>query len=180
MALHRVVVGGYPREACRNSVNALVLDWVYALLLRCWAGFGVVLLIGTSQSPLLERLPLRIGLFLRVILTSWLRSRCIRLDVKMAVQLASQAWPMDSKGACKFGTRWHSVALRGSGKGRCPLEVAVIEWRLAEVIEMPFGVGCSWRRGVLGSARLIVQPVSAAMVGLVLGIGLGLEIAWLV
>ena len=72
------------------------------------------------------------------------------------------------------------MALLGSGKGRCPLEVAVIECRLAEVIEMPFGVGCSWSRGVLGSARLIVQPVSAAMVGLVLGIGLGLEIAWLV
>ena len=72
------------------------------------------------------------------------------------------------------------MALPGRGKGRCPLEVAVIEWRLAEVIVMPFGVGCSWRRGVLGSARLIVQPVSAAMVGLVLGIGLGLEIAWLV
>jgi len=179
MALHKVVVGGYPREACRNSVNALVLDWVYALLLRCWAGFGVVLLIGTSQSPLLERLPLRIGLFLRVILTSWLRSRCIRLDVKIAVQLESQAWPMDSKGAWRFGTRWHSVALLGSGKGRCPLEVAVIECRLGEVIEMPFGVGCSWSRGVLGSARLIVQPVSAAMVGLVLGIGLGLEIALL-
>ena len=44
---------------------------------------------------------------------------------------------------------------------------------------MPFGVGCSWIGGVLGSARSMVQPVSAAMVGLVLGIGLGLEIAWL-
>ena len=179
MALHRVVVGGYPRDAWRNNVNALVLDWVYALLLRCWAGPGVVPLIGTSQRPLAARLPLRIGLFLSVMLTSWLRSRCIRLDVKMAVQLESQASPMDSKGACKFGTRWHSVALLGRGKGRYPLEVAVLEWRLAEVIEMPFGVGCSWSRGVFGSARLIVQPVSAAMVGLVLGIGLGLEIAWL-
>ena len=28
MALHRVVVGGYPRDAWRNNVNALVLDWV--------------------------------------------------------------------------------------------------------------------------------------------------------
>ena len=65
------------------------------------------------------------------------------------------------------------MALPGRGKGRYPLEVAVIEWRLAEVIEMPFGVGCSLRRGVLGSAKLIVQLVSAAMVGLVLGIGLG-------
>ena len=99
MALHRVVVGGYPRDACRSNVNALVLAWVYALLLRCWGGVGVGLLIGTSQSPLLERWPLRIGLFLSVMLTSWLRSRCIRLDVKMAVQLESQAWPMDSKGA---------------------------------------------------------------------------------
>lgn len=67
------------------------------------------------------------------------------------------------------------MALPGRGKGRHPLEVAVIEWRLAEVIEMPFGVGCSWRRGVLGSAKLMVQPVSAAMVDLVLRRGLGLE-----
>jgi len=139
----------------------------------------VVLLIGTSQRPLAARLPLRIGFSLSVMLTSWLRSRCMRLDVKMAVQLESQAWPMDSKGACKFGTRWHSVALPGRGKGRYPLEVAVMEWRLAEVIEMLFGVGCSWRRGVPESAKLIVQPVSAAMVDFVLGRGLGLEVACL-
>ena len=54
-----------------------------------------------------------------------------------------------------------------------------MEWRLAEVIEMPFGVGCLWRRGVLESAKLIVQPVSAAMVELVRGRGLGLEVACL-
>ena len=55
------------------------------------------------------------------------------MDVKMAVQLESQAWPMDSKGACRFGTRWHSVALPGRGKGRCPLEVAVIELSLIHI-----------------------------------------------
>ena len=71
------------------------------------------------------------------------------------------------------------MALPGRGKGRYPLDVAVMEWRLAEVIEMPFGVWCSWRRGVLESAKLMVQPVSAAMVDLVLGRGLGLEVACL-
>ena len=59
----------------------------------------VVSLTGTSQSPLAARWPLKIGLFLSVMLTSWFRSRCICVDVKMAVQLESQAWPIDSKGA---------------------------------------------------------------------------------
>ena len=55
--------------------------------------------------------------------------------------------------------------------------MAHMEWRLAEVIKMPFGVGCSSRRGVLESTRLIVQPVSAAMVWFVLGRGLVLDVA---
>ena len=42
---------------------------------------------------------------------------------------------------------------------------------------MPKGVGCSRRSGVPESARLIVHPVSAAMVVGVLGIDLGVEIA---
>ena len=71
------------------------------------------------------------------------------------------------------------MALPGRGKGRDLLEVAVMEWWLAEVMEMPFGVGCLWRREVLESAKLIVPPVSAAMVGLVLGRGLGVEVACL-
>ena len=69
------------------------------------------------------------------------------------------------------------MAAAGRGKGKFPLEVACMECWLPEVIEMPCGVGCSPRRGVLESAKLIVQPVSAAMVGLVLGGGLGLEVA---
>ena len=72
------------------------------------------------------------------------------------------------------------MTLPGRGKGRDPLEVAVMEWRLAEVIKMPFGVGCSWWRGVLESAKLMVQPVSAAVVDLVLGRGLGVGVACLV
>ena len=54
-----------------------------------------------------------------------------------------------------------------------------MECQLVEVIEMPCGVGCSRRRGVLESAKLIVQPVSAAIVWLVLWRGLGLEVACL-
>ena len=42
---------------------------------------------------------------------------------------------------------------------------------------IPKGVGCSSSSGVLESARLIVHPVSAAMVVVVLGIELGVEIA---
>ena len=101
------------------------------------------------------------------------------MEVKIAVQLESQAWPMDNKGARSLGTRWHLVAAARRGKGKYPLDVACMESQLAEVIEMPCGVGCSWRRGVLASAKLIVQPVSAAMVWLVSGRGLGLEVACL-
>ena len=39
-----------------------------------------------------------------------------------------------------------------------------MEWRLAEVIDMPFGVDCSSSNGEVELARLIVYPVSAAMV----------------
>ena len=42
---------------------------------------------------------------------------------------------------------------------------------------MPKGVGCSRSSGILEAARLIVHPVSAAMVVVVLGIELGVEIA---
>ena len=55
------------------------------------------------------------------------------------------------------------------------MEDAVIEWRLAEVIVIPWGVGRSRRSGVLESARLIVHPVSAAIV-VVLGTEVGVEI----
>ena len=39
-----------------------------------------------------------------------------------------------------------------------------IECWLAEVIDMPFGVDCSSGNGVVESARLIMHPVSAAIV----------------
>ena len=54
-----------------------------------------------------------------------------------------------------------------------------MEWRLAEVIEMPCGVGSSSKRGVPELARFIVQPVSAGMVWLMLGRGLVVDLAWL-
>ena len=44
-----------------------------------------------------------------------------------------------------------------------PLEEAVIIVLLVAVMASPFGVGSSWRRGVEESARLVVQPVSAAI-----------------
>ena len=34
---------------------------------------------------------------------------------------------------------------------------------IAAVMASPFGVGSSWRRGVVESARIFVQPVSAAI-----------------
>ena len=68
------------------------------------------------------------------------------------------------------------MALAGRLKGKLPLEVACMVWRLAEVMEIPNGVGSSSSSGVLESARLMVHPVSAAIV-VVLGRGLGLEIA---
>ena len=71
------------------------------------------------------------------------------------------------------------MALPGRGKGRYPLEVGVMEWWLAEVIKMTCGVACSWWRGVVESAKLIVQPMSAAMVDLVRRRGLGVEVSCL-
>ena len=47
-----------------------------------------------------------------------------------------------------------------------------IECRLANVMDMPLGVGCSSRSGIVESARLIVYLVSDAMVWFILGRGL--------
>jgi hypothetical protein len=79
------------------------------------------------------------------------------------MQPASHGWPMERRGVCSPGTRWHSVAVLGRAMGRLPLEVLCMVSPLAAVILTPMGVGVSFKSGVVGSARLSVQPVSAAM-----------------
>ena len=44
-----------------------------------------------------------------------------------------------------------------------------MECLLAEVIEIPLGVGCSFSNGVVELTRLMVHPVSVAMVWFGLG-----------
>jgi len=95
--------------------------------------------------------------------TSVFLTKSILVAGKMAVLPASQCWPTDRSGMCKFGMQWHSVAAGGRASGRKPLEVACIVELFAVVISNPCGVGASWRRGVSLSQRFMVQPVSTAM-----------------
>ena len=81
----------------------------------------------------------------------------------MAVQSASQACPTDRRGKWIPGTRWHSVAESGRSMGRLPQDVPLIVCLLAAVIRIPLGVAILFVSGVFSSARLVVQPVSAAM-----------------
>ena len=95
--------------------------------------------------------------------TSVFLTRSILVAVKMAVLPASQCWPTDRSGMCKFGMQWHSVAAGGRARSRNPFEVACIVDLFAVVICKPWGVGASLRRGVVLSQRFIVQPVSTTM-----------------
>ena len=56
-------------------------------------------------------------------------------------------WRIDKKCVLSFGTRWHSVAARARLNGCCPLEILGMKRRLAKMIDMQSGVGCSSRRG---------------------------------
>ena len=91
--------------------------------------------------------------------------RIILVALKIAVLPASHCWPTDKSGMCKFGTRWHSRAAFGRFKGRSPLDVARIWVLLAAVIRMPLGVVCSSASGIVSSHKLMVHPVSTAMIG---------------
>ena len=86
-----------------------MFGWVYALLHK-WSfgqfvGGVIVLLTGTSQSPLEARYPVNIGLFFTCMAISWFCNRCIFFEVEIAVQLASQAYLMNNSGVWSFGTR---------------------------------------------------------------------------
>ena len=123
-------------------------------------GFGVS---GTIQRPGGVRTPLATGVPVTVMLIWSDFTRIIFLESKMAVQSASQACPTDRRGKWIPGTRWHSVAELGRSMGRLPQDVPLMVCLLAAVIRIPLGVAISFVNGVFSSARLVVQPVSAAM-----------------
>ena len=125
----------------------------------CLVGF----VSGTIQSPGDVRTPLRIGVPVTLICTSFDLTRVSEVESKIAVQSASQACPTDRRGKWIPGTRWHSVAELGRVMGRLPQDMPRIVCLLAAVIRIPFGVSISFVNGVFSSARLMVQPVSAAM-----------------
>ena len=60
----------------------------------------------------------------------------------------------------KFSSGWRHG---GSENGRSSLEEAVIIVLLKEGMASLFGLGSSWRRGVVESSKLVVQPVSDAI-----------------
>ena len=56
--------------------------------------------------------------------------------VKMAVQLASHSWPMESRLVdARAGKRWVSVAAAGSGIGMLAVWVDSMDWPLATCTE---------------------------------------------
>ena len=63
------------------------------------AGGAIVFLFGTSQRPLGARYPVKFALFFSWMSTSWFRNRCMVLEVKIMVQLESQACPIDNSDA---------------------------------------------------------------------------------
>ena len=63
------------------------------------------------------------------------------------------------------GVQWHSVAFGDDrAVGRLPLRVPVMVQLLAVNTDIPLFVGCSPMRGVELFARLVVHPLSAAIV----------------
>ena len=65
---------------------------------------------------------------------------------------------------CKLGMQWHLVAVGGKARGRNLLEGACIVDLFAAVIYRPWGVGLSFKSGVVLSHRFMVQPVSMAVI----------------
>ena len=112
----------------------------------CWCAlFGT----GIIQSPFAARWPSRIGFALYFIVMSSFLTNVMRLALKMAVQLASHAWPMENRGTCTFGIRWHTFDFAvGRLKGRCPFDVPCMRSELAVVIWIPLGVTISSVSGV--------------------------------
>ena len=87
------------------------------------------------------------------------------LLVNAAMQSLLQVCPIENSGAWMVGILWHSVAVGDSWViGRLPLLLLVIMQLLAVSTEIPFAVGCSLTSGVVALSRLVVHPVSAAMV----------------
>ena len=87
------------------------------------------------------------------------------LLVNTAVQSSSHVCPVENSGDWMVGIRWHSDAAGDSWViGRLPLLVPVMVQLLAVSADVPFAVGRSLMSGVVALARLVVHPVSAAMV----------------
>ena len=84
----------------------------------------------------------------------------MRLALKMAVQLASHAWPMENRGTCTFGIRWHTFHF---AVGRWPFDTPCIRSELAVVIWIPLGVMISLVSGVFRFPKWMVHPESAAI-----------------
>ena len=76
-----------------------------------------------------------------------------------AVVPASVACPMENRGLCREGMRWH-VCWRGPGRGKRPLVVLLMVALLATVMRMPGIAGVLSSRGVWLLARCVVHPVS--------------------
>ena len=91
------------------------------------------------------------------------RSMCQWLCSKMALQLLSQNFAMESKFfPCMSGKMWACLAFRGScGKLSMPVCVDVMLLPLGMVAVMTFWAGCFSATGVLGSRKWSVQPVLA-------------------
>ena len=88
----------------------------------------------------------------------------ILVAVKMTMLPASKCWPTDMRGMFKLGMRWHWVVDGGKTRGRFHLEVACIVDLFPAAILSPRGVGVSFKRGVILSHKLMVQPVSAVII----------------
>ena len=81
------------------------------------------------------------------------------------MQSSLHACPMENSGDWMAGILWHLVVVGDSlAMGRLPLLVPVMVQLLAVSTDVPFAVGCSLTSGVDVFARLVVHPVSAAIV----------------
>ena len=69
-----------------------------------------------------------------------------------AVVPASVAWPIENRGLCREGIRWHGC-WRGPGRGKRPLVVLLMVALLATVTRIPGIAGVSSSSGVWLLAR---------------------------
>ena len=104
---------------------------------------------GIIHSPFAARRSSRMSFALYFILMSSILTNVMRLALKIAVQFASHAWPMENRGTWMFGIRWHTFDFAvGRLKGRCSFDMPCRWSEPAVVIWMPLGVTISSVSGV--------------------------------